>query len=41
LFEKNDFNFNVLIFKSNWDKDFDDNKSQNNIFYTWKQLKAA
>jgi len=41
LFNKNDFNFNILIFKSNWNKDFDDNEIKNNLFYMWKQLKSA
>ena len=41
FFKINDFNFDVLIFKSNWDKDWDDNESVNNIFFTWKELKSA
>ncbi len=41
LLNKSNFNFNVLIFKSNWDKDFDDNDWINNRFYSWKKIKSA
>jgi hypothetical protein len=37
----NNFNFEILIFKSNWRKDWDENNCSNNVNYDWKLLKIA
>lgn len=40
-YKKNEFEFTILISKSNWEKDWTDNEWVNNINYTWKVLKIA